>query len=265
MLFFIIAISKNMTRKRKAYKRLPIKDLRYKPFINLLGDARESLARLDELVKNLPSEALLAPLYQEEVLHSLRPQKRPGNASSLIQALKQAAKTRNLLTIKCLCKTHSIIKQEGPNQKDIGHIRTRQNWIGTEGCLKEEAYFYPPKPQLVRPLLQNLFSFLSKTEEPLLQAAIGFAQLLIIHPFIDGNGRLARIYIPAYLVKRKIISKPVLFLSGYFEKDRLKYFRFLFKITTENAWENWIIYFLKGVIQQTKTTRSKLLKIKYKR
>lgn len=62
------------------------------------------------------------------------------------------------------------------------------------------------------PLILKRNSFSNK--DPIVQTAILFAQFLFIHPFMDGNGRVARILIPLYLVKKKILSKPYLFMSG---------------------------------------------------
>lgn len=264
-------------------KKLPIKHLNTSKIGVLLGNGREALARLDETVIRLPSKVLLEPLYWQEAISSLRSKE---GKSAYLEILKEqlspspegdpliqriiAAKealfiakgSRNILNINFLCKIHKILKRDSPKKEDVGVVRTRQNWIGRKGCSIEEAYFYPPNARFVKPLLRNLFSYLAKDEDPLLQSAIGFAQLLIIHPFMDGNGRLARIFAPIYLVRRGVMKEPALFLSPYFERDRLKYFRRLFEITTTDRWEEWISYYLRGVSLQAEKTQKKLLLLK---
>ncbi len=91
------------------------------------------------------------------------------------------------------CAIHALIKQDHPNPQEVGQIRSRQNWIGPEGAPREDAYFLPPPPGKVLPLLRNLESYLKEdSPDPLVQLAIGFAQFLVIHPFMDGNGRVSQ-------------------------------------------------------------------------
>ncbi|MGE5195928.1 MAG: Fic family protein, partial [Anaerolineae bacterium] len=99
--------------------------------------------------------------------------------------------------------------------------------------------------------LDNLKKYLHyKEKDPLVQLAIFFAQLLIIHPFMDGNGRVARALIPFFLYKKNIVSTPLFYLSAYFKRYRLQYFEKLFSISSKNEWEEWIRFFLKGVIHE---------------
>lgn len=104
--------------------------------------------------------------------------------------------------------------------------------------------------------MENLLQYMRKQEaDPLVQLAIAFAQLLIIHPFMDGNGRVGRVMIPLFTYKKGVTSKPILHLSRYFKKHRLAYFEKLFAITTNKMWEEWIRFFLKGVIVESERLR----------
>jgi Fic family protein len=107
-------------------------------------------------------------------------------------------------------------------------------------------------------LMNQLFCYMKRSDkEPLLQLALILAQLLIIHPFMDGNGRIARLLIPLFLYKKKVLPSPFFFLSGYFKYRRLRYFQTLFKTTKENNWEEWIRFFLRGIrISAKKQTRT---------
>jgi Fic family protein len=161
---------------------------------------------------------------------------------------------------KMLCTIHKKIKQNSVFKADLGAYRNRQNWIGPEGCKIEEAYFYPPATAEVKSLMKELLSYVKVNEkEPLLQLAFIFAQLLIIHPFMDGNGRLARILIPLFLYQKAVIPIPCLSMSRYFLRHRLEYFQNLFKITESNRWESWILFFFKGIIAET-TSGCQLIK-----
>lgn len=251
--------------------RLPPKHLDWHRLAPALGQAREALARYDEILKRIPA-SILEILKWEEAISTIRSQNIHTDLMELLHFAidgaaeeKRAAllqKTLNAkkgldfaiqwahkksLNLSFFCKIHAILKQDAPNLEEIGRLRKRQNWIGAEGCPIEEAYFFPPPARLLARCIKDCLSYQRKKEEPLVQLAILFAQFLIIHPFMDGNGRVARNYIPAFLYKKKLLSKPFLFLSGYFEDHLLQYFQKLYAISEENDWESWILYFLKGV------------------
>ena len=105
-------------------------------------------------------------------------------------------------------------------------------------------------------MMQELLLYCRRRErDPLLHLALIFAQLLIIHPFMDGNGRLARVLIPLFLYRKKVIPLPLFFMSSYFRRHRLRYFQNLYKTTEENQWESWIVFFMKGIVVETKRMR----------
>ncbi len=232
---------------------LPIHHLKWADLVPWIGKAREFLGRYDEMLKKTPAHMLEITQWKE-CISSLRGQ----NVQKTLYAhegLKSAIRwaKKKPLNLHFLCQVHALVKKDGSNPKEIGRFRTKQNWIGPQGCSIDEAYFFPPEPKKVRPHMRNLLHYLRmKEKDPLVQLAIFFAQFLIIHPFMDGNGRVARIFIPVWLWKKELIAKPALFLSSYFERNRLQYFRKLFAISEKRAWEDWIIYFLKGVAEQCK-------------
>ncbi len=110
--------------------------------------------------------------------------------------------------------------------------------------------------------MENLLHYCNQIDPfPLVQIAIAFAQFLIIHPFMDGNGRVARILIPLLLYKKNLLPYPLLFLSRYFKDHRLTYFRQLFAITEKQQWEQWILFFLKGIAREAKRARALVLRM----
>ena len=92
-----------------------------------------------------------------------------------------------------------------------------------------------------------------------MQLAVIHAQFEIIHPFLDGNGRIGRIMIPLFLYEKKLLKYPSLYVSEFFEKNRKEYYSNLWAISNKNAWNQWINYFLKAIIIQAKlnTKRAK--------
>lgn len=244
----------------------------------LIGSAREALARYDEILKPLP-KSILEILKWEDVISTMRSQnivadplevlkfsldgegeeKRAGALQKILnakEALDLALSWKKPLGRPFFCKLHAILKKDAPNPAEIGRLRRRQNWIGEEGCSIEEAYYFPPKANLLPKYLKDWQRYASQKEESLTHLAILFAQLLVIHPFMDGNGRVARHYIPAFLYRKKLLSKPFLFMSAYFETHKLQYMQKLFDISEKGAWESWVVYFLKGIEDRSDRMRA---------
>lgn len=95
--------------------------------------------------------------------------------------------------------------------------------------------------------------------DPLVQLAIIHAQFEIIHPFLDGNGRLGRMIVPPFLFERSLISKPVFYISAYLESHRDEYVASLRGLNekTSEAWSRWIGFFLVAMDEQAKENARK--------
>lgn len=150
---------------------------------------------------------------------------------------------------RLLRQCHSILMQgvRGEN-KMPGEFRTSQNWIG--GSSLSDAVFIPPLHTYINELMSDLESFLHNDEidVPLLiRIGIAHYQFETIHPFLDGNGRIGRLLITLYLVDRKILEEPLLYLSAWFEKNKSLYYDNLTFVRSKNNLLQWLKYFLAGV------------------
>ena len=83
---------------------------------------------------------------------------------------------------------------------------------------------------------------------PLVKIALAHVQFETIHPFLDGNGRVGRLLITFLLTERGILHKPVLYLSHYFKQHRQTYYEHLQAVRDRGAWEAWLVFFLRGVV-----------------
>ena len=132
-----------------------------------------------------------------------------------------------------------------------GEFRRSQNWIGPPGCGPNDASYVPPPADELAACLDALEQFLHDDElPPLIHAGLAHAQFEAVHPFLDGNGRVGRLLITLLLVDRGILPSPILYLSAYFEATREAYYAHLRAATENGAWEEWLIYFLRGVRSQ---------------
>jgi Fic family protein len=134
--------------------------------------------------------------------------------------------------------------------KAPGEFRTTQNWIG--GTRPGNARFVPPAPHEVVSAMGALELFLhdDPIQTPILiKAALAHAQFETIHPFLDGNGRIGRLLITLLLCSEGVLSRPLLYLSLYLKRNRDIYYDHLQHVRTEGTWEQWIEFFLEGVIE----------------
>ncbi|MDP3178279.1 MAG: Fic family protein [Spirochaetaceae bacterium] len=148
-----------------------------------------------------------------------------------------------------------------------GELRQSQNWIGPGGCTLAEASFVPPPPEMVPAALGELERFLHAVDglPPLVTIALAHVQFETIHPFLDGNGRMGRLLITFLLTERGILGKPVLYLSHYFKKRRQEYYELLQAVRDEGRWEDWLAFFLRGVIEvaeEATETARRILKLR---
>lgn len=155
------------------------------------------------------------------------------------------------LSTRLLRETHGILLSGVRGEsKSPGEFRTSQNWIG--GNSLADAAFIPPSQDHVGELMGDLENFLHNRDihvPALIRIGLAHYQFETIHPFLDGNGRIGRLLITLYLVSERILEKPLLYLSAFFEKNKSLYYDNLTLVREKSDIIRWLKYFLVGIEQ----------------
>lgn len=154
------------------------------------------------------------------------------------------------MSIRLLHKIHKILLEgvRGKN-KYPGEFKKSQNWIGPSGCNLKEAIYVPPPPSMMIELVGDFEKYyhIEKELPSLIEVAIMHSQFETIHPYVDGNGRLGRLLVTFMLCEKKILDRPILYLSLFFKENRDEYYRLLMDVRFKGKIEEWIEFFLRGV------------------
>jgi Fic family protein len=270
---------------------LPITSIDWAAHVPLIGQANAALARYDGMLQSIVNPAvMLSPLTAQEAVLSSRiegtqvsveevleyeadPQEglEPSKSADIQEIInyRRAMGTaverlrERPLCLNLLRELHAILLDSvrGRN-KAPGEFRRSQNYIGAPGAPVELATFVPPSPERVLPALDNWEKYLHYEEKDrLVQLAVVKAQFEIIHPFLDGNGRLGRMLIPLFLFSRGLLSSPMFYLSAYLEEHRDVYLERLLGISRDGDWNSWVSFFLTAVVEQAAVNTSKTREI----
>ena len=240
----------------------------------LLIDAHKKLALLNGLSDRIPDKDLFISMYvRKEALVSsqiegtqctLEDVLNPdidanvnadvSDVVNYVRAINFAVKRLEELPLCCrlIRETHEVLMNNvRGGDKTPGEFRSSQNWIGSAGSTLKNARYVPPNPQDMAECMSDFEKYMNDGEETdlLIKAALLHYQFETIHPFLDGNGRVGRLLITLFLIERKKLFSPVLYLSCFLKSNRIEYYDRMSEVRRSGNYEQWVKFFLRGIVE----------------
>ncbi len=251
---------------------LPIEINMDAEMISLLTEATKALASLDTLSSYIPNMNLFVSMYVrkeallssqiegtqatlEDVLDPLIEKNLNQNVADVINYIKATEFALERLNTLPLCnrlikETHSVLMNNVRGQeKNPGEFRYSQNWIGAAGSTIKNARYIPPNPEDMNLAMSDLEKYINSDDELdlLIKTALIHYQFETIHPFLDCNGRVGRLLITLFLMEKKRLNTPALYISYYLKNNRIEYYDRMSEVRTKNNYEQWIKFFLRAI------------------
>ena len=242
--------------------------------LNLLIQANRQLALLEGLAVRIPNMDLFVSMYVrkeallssqiegtqatlDDVLDPLLDENANRSVADVINYIKASEFAIKRLQELPLCnrlikETHAVLMEGVRGQeKNPGEFRYSQNWIGGQGSTLKNARYIPPNPEDMKEAISDLEKYMNAEDslDPLVRAALIHYQFETIHPFLDGNGRLGRLLITLFLMEKKILTAPALYISYFLKRNRIEYYDRMTEVRRKGNYEQWITFFLQAVME----------------
>ena len=237
-----------------------------------LSDANRRLATLDGLSSRIPNMDLFVSMYVrkeallssqiegtqctlDDILNPFAEENTNLNVSDVVNYIRAEEYAINRLQTLPLCnrlikETHAVLMEGVRGQeKNPSEFRYSQNWIGGQGSTLRNARYIPPNPEDMVNAMSDLEKYMNGEDslDPLIQAALIHYQFETTHPFLDGNGRVGRLLITLFLMEKKILSAPSLYISYFLKMNRVEYYDRMTQVRKTGDYEQWVLFFLQAL------------------
>ncbi|OQY92634.1 MAG: cell filamentation protein Fic [Sphingobacteriales bacterium UTBCD1] len=196
----------------------------------------------------------------------------PGNRhiEGIVEMMLDATQRYSLpLTGKRLFGWHSALfptGYSGPHKIETGKYRTGKMQVVSGAMGKEKIHYEAVAPKLVKAEMNKFLDWFNndKQLDPVLKAAIAHFWFIIIHPFDDGNGRIARAITDMLLARAENSGERFYSMSSQILIERKRYYQVLQKVQHSTGditeWLNWFLHCLKNAMLATELTTQQILR-----
>lgn len=245
--------------------------------INLLIKANSQLAVLDSIAMRIPNVKLFVSMYvRKEALMSSQIEGTQATLEDILDPLIEANANRNVADVvnyikatefavkrlkeiplcnRLIKEIHAVLMSGVRGQeKSPGEFRRSQNWIGGQGSTLKNARYIPPSPDDMVEAMSDLEKYINTDDnlDVLIQVALIHYQFESIHPFLDGNGRVGRLLITLFLMEKRVLTTPALYISYFLKKNRVEYYDRMTEVREKGNYEQWIKFFLQALLESAK-------------
>ena len=242
--------------------------------IRLLIKANTQITTLNEIAKHIPNMNLFVSMYvRKEALMSSQIEGAQATLEDVFDPMLDTNRNRDVADVvnyikateyailrletlplcnRLLRETHAILMENVRGQeKNPGEFRHSQNWIGGQGSTLKTARFIPPNQEDMTIAMSDLEKYINEdnTTDYLIRAALIHYQFETIHPFLDGNGRIGRLLITLYLMEKKLLTTPALYISYFLKRNRIEYYDRMTEVRNKGDYEQWIRFFLQAIYE----------------
>lgn len=239
--------------------------------------ANSQLAILESVATRIPNVDLFVSMYvRKEALMSSQIEGTQATLEDVLDPLIEDNTNRNVADVvnyikateyairrlhelplcnRLLKETHAILMEGVRGQeKNPGEFRCSQNWIGGKGSTLRNAKYIPPSPDDMTEAMSDLEKYINADDrlDGLIRAALIHYQFETIHPFLDGNGRIGRLLITLFLMEKKILTTPALYISYFLKKNRVEYYDRMTEVRSKGNYEQWVKFFLQALAESAK-------------
>lgn len=180
----------------------------------------------------------------------------------------------SVITAKDILGIHRNATKNVLIEAKSGKFRREPVYVVKRTVVSTEVVYTCPDYKDVPALIDNLCKWINKSRKeklsPILIAGIAHAELAAIHPFVDGNGRTARLLATLVLYANNYDFRKLFALDNYYNKNRPEYYKAIhlgktYKERSESSLTDWIEYFIKGFLAEMELVMDKIKPFLYLR
>ncbi len=219
----------------------------------------------------LDSEQVRSSLARRLDIHLEHPVRESHHIDGIVQTLMDATQNYTIpLSKERLCSWHAALFPTGYSGTEkiiVGDYRKGEMEVVSDVIGKRTIYYEAPLPNDVPKQMEEFLFWINtkKEENSIIRAAIAHLWFVIIHPFDDGNGRIARTITEMMLAKAENTSLRFYSMSAQIQREKRGYYKILEQTTTgDTDITTWIVWFCECLLRAIKTAQEPTNTILYK-